>query len=503
MGGGGPETDANVAPILPRLGPIGGIGVNHDGVTIAEKECGRVKGRKGRARKAKRGFLKEAHLDGGPLVSGAAQEGRVVFLKELVAVVAREEASSLAGEAGEPWYAKPVERKRERPQNRYPVAGGSLPRRDAGEGRYSGIHLGVEVEEGGKVDVELRNASKVPDPSGDAVAEKREGGPTGKAEDGRDRAGGLGGDGGGLALAIRTSAGGASKNDAAIPLDGERGEPVGRKDCVGGDEKPAFVQRERYPGGGEDADGVLGNKVRDASVDEEAGVINVGGDAAGGRAATSVVADPNGKCIPGREEGGLKANGIQQGAKRVPLLAASGHVGDQFALTEQRRRTPVGILEPVEQFRRILGEAGADEATRDGVEAVLVIQREENEIVAGVKHQLCHATAYLCAVLDANSELNGKEGVADPVANLGQGHPTNEAIPGVADAKRAGAAVLLGNEDGSGPEPDLGEELSGEHEIAKGGEELTGPPAVRAVPEEDGFHCGIGPSRSAGSSPRW
>ena len=95
----------------------------------------------------------------------------------------------------------------------------------------------------------------------------------------------------------------------------------------------------------------------------------------------------------------------------------------------------------MEQFRRILGEAGADEATRDGVKAVLVIQREENEIVAGVKHQLCHATAYLCAVLNANSELNAKEGVADPVANLGQGHPTNEAIPGVADAKRAGAAV--------------------------------------------------------------
>jgi hypothetical protein len=88
LGGGGPETDANVAPILPRLGPIGGIGVNHGGVTTAEKECGRVKGREGRARKAKRGFLKE--LDGGPLVSGAAQEGRVMFLKELVAVVARE-----------------------------------------------------------------------------------------------------------------------------------------------------------------------------------------------------------------------------------------------------------------------------------------------------------------------------------------------------------------------------------------------------------------------------
>ena len=56
----------------------------------------------------------------------------------------------------------------------------------------------------------------------------------------------------------------------------------------------------------------MGNEVRDASVDEEAGVIDVGGDAAGGRAATSVIADPNGKCIPSRKEGGLKANGIQR-----------------------------------------------------------------------------------------------------------------------------------------------------------------------------------------------
>ena len=47
------------------------------------------------------------------------------------------------------------------------------------------------------------------------------------------------------------------------------------------------------------------------------------------------------------------------------------------------------------------------------------------------------------------------------------------------------------------------EELSGEHEIAEGGEEeLTGAPAVPAVPEVDGSHGGIGPFRSAGSSPR-
>ncbi len=110
----------------------------------------------------------------------------------------------------------------------------------------------------------------------DAVAEKRERGPTGEAEDGGYRARGLGGDSGGLSLTIRTSAGGAAKNDAAVPLDGKGGESVRRKDCVGGNEKPAFVQRERYPSGSEDADSVLGNEVRDASVDEKAGVIDVG-----------------------------------------------------------------------------------------------------------------------------------------------------------------------------------------------------------------------------------
>ena len=159
------------------------------------------------------------------------------------------------------------------------------------------------------------------------MAERRERGLTREA-DGGDRARSLGGDSGGLSLAIRTSAGGAAKNDAAVPLDREGGEAVGRKDCVGGNEKPAFVQRERHPGGSEDADGVLGNEVRDASVDEKAGVIDVGGDAAGGRAAASVVADPSGKGIASREEGGLKADGIQQETKSVPLLATSGHVDD-------------------------------------------------------------------------------------------------------------------------------------------------------------------------------
>jgi hypothetical protein len=198
----------------------------------------------------------------------------MMFLEELVAVVAGEEASSLTGKAGKPGYTQPVEGERERPQDRNPVAGGCLPtRRDAGEGSDSCIDLGVKVEEGRKVDVELRNARKKPDASGDAVAGKRERGPTGEAEDGGYRARGLGGDSGGLSLTIRTSAGGAAKNDAAVPLDGKGEESVRRKDCVGGNENRHLSrERERYPGGSEDAD----SEVRDASVDEKAGVINVG-----------------------------------------------------------------------------------------------------------------------------------------------------------------------------------------------------------------------------------
>ena len=75
LGGRGPVLDAIVAPILPRLGPIGGLGVNHGGVATADKECRRVEGRKGMARKAHRGFFLEAHLNGGPLISGRCCAG--------------------------------------------------------------------------------------------------------------------------------------------------------------------------------------------------------------------------------------------------------------------------------------------------------------------------------------------------------------------------------------------------------------------------------------------
>ena len=73
---------------------------------------------------------------------------------------------------------------------------------------------------------------------------------------------------------------------------GKEESPLGGRIVSGGTRNRHMSTRERHPGGSEDADGVLGNKVRDASVDEEAGVIDIGGDAAGGRAAASVVADP-------------------------------------------------------------------------------------------------------------------------------------------------------------------------------------------------------------------
>ena len=42
-------------------------------------------------------------------------------------------------------------------------------------------------------------------------------------------------------------------------------------------------------------------------------------------------------------------------------------------------------------------------------------------------------------------------------ANLGEGDAPNEAVPGVADADRTGAPVLLGNEDGPSAESDSNE----------------------------------------------
>ena len=44
------------------------------------------------------------------------------------------------------------------------------------------------------------------------------------------------------------------------------------------DKKPTLVDAERDTGGSEDADGVVSDKIGDASIDEETSIINEGGD---------------------------------------------------------------------------------------------------------------------------------------------------------------------------------------------------------------------------------
>ena len=63
-------------------------------------------------------------------------------------------------------------------------------------------------------------------------------------------------------------------------FDEEGGEPARWKDGPEGDEEPTLVhaERERDAGHDENADGVVGDKISNASIDEEAVVIDNGGD---------------------------------------------------------------------------------------------------------------------------------------------------------------------------------------------------------------------------------
>ena len=92
-------------------------------------------------------------------------------------------------------------------------------------------------------------------------------------------------------------------------------------------------QPERDNGGGEDADGVVSDKISNASIDEESSIIDEGGDSSGSGAPTGMVLDPDGESILNSEKGVLKANGIE-GSEGVSLFAPNGHVGDKFPLAE-------------------------------------------------------------------------------------------------------------------------------------------------------------------------
>ena len=267
------------------------------------------------------GFLELTHCNNRPLVSDAAEEGRMMLLEEVVAMFPREVAGGFSRKTSKSWNAEFEEGKRKRRDSGKPEAGFSFPGRDAGDGEDAGVNLGVEIEEGGKVGRELGDASQVADPGGYALTDEgNNSGPAGEAKDGREESGGFGGDGEGLPLAIFEGSGGAPEDDAAVAFDGQSGEPSGWEDGAGRDEKPTLVNAERDASRSKDADGVGSNEIGYASIDEETGVINKGGDPPppGGGATTGMVLDSDGESNLNNEKSRLKANGVQEESKYSP-----------------------------------------------------------------------------------------------------------------------------------------------------------------------------------------
>ena len=254
-----------------------------------------------------------------------------MLLEEVVTMFPREEAGGFPRETSESWNAESEERKRKRPDSGKPEAGSSFPGRDAGDRDDTSVNLGVEVEEGGKVGRELGDASQVANPGGDALTDEGNSGPAGgEAKDGRETSGSFSGDGEGLPLAIFEGSGGAAEDDAAVAFDGKSSEASGWEDGAGRDEKPTLHvdAAERDASRSKDADGVGSNEIGYASIDEEAGVINKGGDSPPpcGGATTNMVLDLKGESILNSEKSRLKANGVQERPKGIPLLAPSDHV---------------------------------------------------------------------------------------------------------------------------------------------------------------------------------
>jgi hypothetical protein len=87
-------------------------------------------------------------------------------------------------------------------------------------------------------------------------------------------------------LAIFEGTGGAAEDDAAVIYGGKSGESGRRENGPGGNEKPTFVDAEKDASRSENADGVSGNEIGNASIDKEAGIINEGGYPTGGGTTT-------------------------------------------------------------------------------------------------------------------------------------------------------------------------------------------------------------------------
>ena len=100
-----------------------------------------------------------------------------------------------------------------------------------------------------------------------------------------------------------------------------------------------------------------------------------------------MVLDSDDESILNSEKSRLKANGVQEGTKEgIPLLAPSGHhVDNELPLAEERRGAAIGIQEPMEQLRGEHSQTGADEASGESVETILVVQREKGKVILIVK----------------------------------------------------------------------------------------------------------------------
>ncbi len=180
-GSWGTELDPVVPMLFPKDGPVSGVGMQQRGVAPAKEERMefRKEGAGGGEIERHNRFHVLTHCDGRPLVPGAAEEGRMVLLEEVVAVFPRKEASCFPRKARKAGNAEAEEGKRERSNGRKPEAESHFPGRDAGDGENGRVDRGVEGKEGGKIGLELGDASQVADPGGSALADEGKSRPTG------------------------------------------------------------------------------------------------------------------------------------------------------------------------------------------------------------------------------------------------------------------------------------------------------------------------------------
>ena len=169
-----------------------------------------------------------------------------VLLKEVVPVFPRKEAGCFSCKAREAGNAEASEGKRERPKGRKkPEAGSHFPGRDAGDGKNGRVDRGVEGNEGGKIGLELRDASQVADAGENVLADNGKSRPAGLADHGWEGSGGLGGDGGDYPLAVLEGSGWTSQDYASVVVKRESSEAGGREDGPGGTRnRHLSIQRE-------------------------------------------------------------------------------------------------------------------------------------------------------------------------------------------------------------------------------------------------------------------